>query len=61
MKILIPIALLILINCAAIAQSTGKGKYGDGPDDVPAAGIIKNLTDDQLLETVQKRLGIGKK
>jgi len=37
------------------AQSSPKGKYGDGPDDVPVVGIIKGLTDDQLLETVQRQ------
>jgi hypothetical protein len=31
------------------------GQYGDGPDSIPPVGIIKNLTDDQLLEVVQKQ------
>lgn len=37
------------------AQHLVKGKYGDGPDSIAPVGIIKNLTDDQLLEVVQKQ------
>lgn len=37
------------------AQHLAKGKYGDGPDSIAPVGIIKNLTDDQLLEVVQKQ------
>jgi hypothetical protein len=50
------------LTCLSIALFTGiflfaqqKGKYGDGPDGVTAVGVIKGLTDDQLLETVQRQ------
>ena len=46
-------ALSILFNL--FSQQNKKGKYGDGPDDIPPVGIIKNLTDEQLLETVQRQ------
>lgn len=32
-----------------------KGKYGDGPDAVAPVGIIKGLSDDRLLDFVQKQ------
>jgi hypothetical protein len=35
--------------------SIRQGKFGDGPDSIAPVGIIPNLTDDQLLETVQKQ------
>ena len=49
--------LITGINLQAQAKplSLIKGKYGDGPDSIAPAGIIKNLTDDQLLELVQKQ------
>ena len=37
------------------AQLVDKGKYGDGPDSIAPVGIIKGLSDEQLLETVQKQ------
>jgi len=37
------------------AQVSGKGKYGDGPDSIAPVGIIKDLSDDRLLEVVQKQ------
>lgn len=37
------------------AQPLKKGKYGDGPDSIPAVGIVKGLSDDRLLETVQRQ------
>src|SRR5262245_1123093 len=48
---------LLLVCCTAFLFAQGKkvGKYGDGPDAVPAVGITKGLSDDQLLETVQKQ------
>ena len=49
--------LLLLSICPALlfCQDKRTGKYGDGPDDIPIAGVKKGLTDDQLLETVQKQ------
>ena len=35
--------------------STVKGKYGDAPDAVVPVGIIQGLSDDQLLDVVQKQ------
>ena len=52
------LAFLLIISTLvtlASAQPVKKGKYGDGPDDVPVVGVIKGLTDQQLLETVQKQ------
>jgi hypothetical protein len=45
----------LLVTSSLLAQSLTKGKYGDGPDSIAPVGIIKNLTDDQLLEVVQKQ------
>jgi len=35
--------------------SLTKGKYGDGPDSIAPVGVMKNLSDEQLLEVVQKQ------
>lgn len=57
-KILIGIVIFFSANML-FAQSKSlsltKGKYGDGPDSIAPVGIIKNLTNDQLLEVVQKQ------
>lgn len=45
----------LLVASLLQAQSLSKGKYGDGPDSIAPVGIIKNLTDDQLLEVVQRQ------
>ncbi|MEI9947003.1 MAG: glucoamylase family protein [Chitinophagaceae bacterium] len=45
----------LLMISFSFAQISKKGKYGDGPDNVPVAGIIKGLSDEQLLETVQRQ------
>lgn len=45
----------LLIHLAAPAQNSRAGKYGDGPDNVPAVGVIKGVSDEQLLETVQRQ------
>src|SRR5574337_827249 len=55
MKVLSIFFLLLIIASSAHAQPLTKGKYGDGPDSIVPVGIIKNLTDDQLLEVVQKQ------
>ena len=54
----LPLLILILfIQLALInAQSVKKGKYGDGPDSIAPVGIVKGLSDEQLLETVQRQL-----
>lgn len=56
-KFFIAVTILLTANiCTAQkAASLTKGKYGDGPDSIAPVGIVKNLTDDQLLETVQKQ------
>ena len=41
---------LIMVLPAIKLGLAQKGTYGDGPDDVSAVGVIKGLTDDQLLE-----------
>src|ERR1700742_500350 len=46
---------LIEFSLPAQNKSLTTGKYGDGPDSVAPVGIVKNLTDDQLLEVVQKQ------
>ncbi|HEU4901246.1 MAG TPA: hypothetical protein VFT06_00605, partial [Flavisolibacter sp.] len=37
------------------AQPLSKGKYGDGPDSIAPVGVRKGLSDEQLLETVQRQ------
>lgn len=37
------------------SQIAVKGKFGDGPDSIPAVGVTKGLTDEQLMETVQRQ------
>lgn len=46
-------ALAIQAQMKSIALS--KGKYGDGPDSIQPVAVIKGLSDDQLLETVQRQ------
>jgi hypothetical protein len=50
---LLVFALFLLSQ--SFAQTLTKGKYGDGPDSIAPVGIIKGLTDEQLMETVQKQ------
>jgi hypothetical protein len=42
-------------SCFLFGQNKSKGTYGDGPDAITLAGIIKGLSDDQLLEIVQRQ------
>ena len=53
------ISIILLISSLAVlslqSQTHTKGKYGDGPDSIAPVGIIKGLSDDQLLEVVQKQ------
>ncbi|KAK6021401.1 hypothetical protein OSTOST_12926 [Ostertagia ostertagi] len=55
MKKITFIFLFLFIAGSLFSQSPKKGKYGDGPDDIPAVGIIKGMSDEQLLETVQRQ------
>lgn len=55
MKKLICFIVIIATALFISAQSLTKGRYGDGPDSIAPVGIIKRLTDDQLLETIQKQ------
>ena len=43
MKRLACLLTTILFINFLFAQQTKKGKYGDGPDDVPMVGVIKGL------------------
>lgn len=48
----------VFIFCAINANaqlSLTKGKYGDGPDSIAPVGVKRGLTDEQLMETVQKQ------
>ncbi|MCA0396281.1 MAG: beta-glucosidase [Bacteroidetes bacterium] len=45
----------LLLAFSLQAQPVKKGKYGDGPDAVPISPVVKGLSDEQLLETVQKQ------
>jgi hypothetical protein len=38
-----------------LAQPSKLGKYGDGPDSIAPVGILPGLSDEQLLETVQRQ------
>ncbi len=55
MKRLTCLLTTLLVISFSFAQSSKKGKYGDGPDDIPVAGVTRGLSDDQLLELVQKQ------
>ena len=55
MKRLFCLFITLLFIHSLFAQQTKKGKYGDGPDDVPMSGVVKGLSDEQLLEKVQKQ------
>lgn len=59
MKRLICFFVLLSIALLSGAQSKStaltKGKYGDGPDSIAPKGLIKGLSDDALLELVQKQ------
>ena len=46
---------IISINAQTKLTSLTTGRFGDGPDSIAPVGIIKNLTDYQLLEVVQKQ------
>lgn len=52
---LFSVFLLCFIAGNAQPRSLTKGKYGDGPDSIAPVGVKKGLTDDQLMETVQKQ------
>lgn len=49
--------LLLLASLQGLAQKKPLtiGRYGDGPDSIAPVGIIKGLSDEQLLETVQRQ------
>ncbi len=49
------IIIAFVISNSNSAQSLTKGKYGDGPDSIAPVGIIKGISDEQLLETVQRQ------
>ena len=49
------ICFIVQVTAQQKSLLLAKGKYGDGPDSIVAVGIIKNLTDNQLLEVVQKQ------
>lgn len=49
------LGILFIAQSVAIAQPLTKGKYGNGPDSIAPVGIIKGLSDDQLMETVRKQ------
>ena len=53
--IIIPFIFSQVLLAQKNSISTVKGKYGDGPNAVAPVGIIKGLSDDQLLDVVQKQ------
>jgi hypothetical protein len=55
MKKLLFVFLTTICMLSISAQQKKMGKYGDGPDSIPPVGIIKGLSDEQLMETVQKQ------
>lgn len=47
-----------LLTCSPVllfAQVDPKGKYGTGPDSIAPVGIVRGLSDEQLMETVQRQ------
>jgi hypothetical protein len=59
MKGLFCFAVFAFISTTIYAQprpvSLSKGKYGDGPDSIAPVGVIKGLSDGQLMETIQRQ------
>lgn len=47
--------LIFLSACRYESNPTSAGTYGDGPDSIAPVGIIKGLSDEALLETVQRQ------
>lgn len=49
------VLFLLLTAFNTHSQALTKGKFGDGPDSIAPVGIVKGLSDEQLLETVQRQ------
>lgn len=46
---------IILLAIIAAFQALAQGRYGDGPDSIPPVGVVRGLSDEQLLETIQRQ------
>ena len=49
------VCISTLLAVCAWAQPNNKGRYGDGPDSIAPQPVVKGLSDDALLEAVQKQ------
>ena len=49
------LVFVLLTNAQSKNVSLTKGKFGDGPDSIAPKSVIKGLSDDALLELVQKQ------
>ncbi len=45
----------LLLALTAVFPSLAQGRYGDGPDSIPPVGVVRGLSDEQLLETIQRQ------
>jgi hypothetical protein len=55
MKVIISITIAVCLEIICLSGFAQKGKYGDGPDTIAPVAVIKGLSDNDLLETVQKQ------
>jgi hypothetical protein len=46
---------VLLLTLTIVFPSLANGVYGDGPDSIAPVGVVRGLTDEQLLETVQRQ------
>ncbi len=47
--------LLLLLNNGTLFSQKNMGRYGDGPDSIAPVGILPGLSDEQLMEVVQRQ------
>lgn len=45
----------LLLALTTLFPSLANGIYGDGPDSIPPVGVVRGLSDEQLLETIQRQ------
>lgn len=48
-------SFIFLLAIIAAFRALAQGRYGDGPDSIPPVGVLRGLTDEQLLETIQRQ------
>lgn len=48
-------SFIFLLAIIAAFRALAQGRYGDGPDSIPPVGVVRGLSDEQLLETIQRQ------